>query len=83
MEQPSKWSSRDSATLYGIERWSNGFFSIHESGDMLIHPTGEPDVWNLEQFLAANLERRQAHDIRLPSIIECRIKELNEAFRTG
>ena len=86
MEQPSKWSSADSASLYGIERWSNGFFSIHESGDMLIHPTGEPDVaWNLEQFLAANLDDdvKPPLMLRLPSIIECRIKELNEAFRTA
>ncbi len=84
MEQQPKWSSADSAAVYGIERWSNGFFSIHESGDMLIHPTGEPDVaWNLEQFLAANLDDdiKPPLLLRLPSIIECRIKELNEAFR--
>jgi arginine decarboxylase len=86
MEQHSRWSSADSAALYGIERWSNGFFSIHESGDMLIHPTGEPAVaWNLEQFLATNLDDdiRPPLMLRLPSIIECRIKELNEAFRNA
>jgi arginine decarboxylase len=84
MEQHSKWSSNDSAALYGIERWSNGFFSVDSSGDMLIHPTGEPDVsWNLEKFLAESLDDdvRPPLLLRLPSIIECRIQELNEAFR--
>ncbi len=86
MEQNSKWSSTDSAALYGIERWSNGFFSIESSGDMLIHPTGEPDVsWNLEKFLAESLDDdvQPPMLLRLPSIIECRIQELNEAFRAA
>ncbi|MBX2810527.1 MAG: biosynthetic arginine decarboxylase [Myxococcales bacterium] len=35
----SSWSTRDSAELYGIEGWSNGYFGINEDGNVELSQT--------------------------------------------
>ena len=32
------WSVADSTDLYEVTRWGNGYFSIADNGNLLVHP---------------------------------------------
>ncbi len=35
------WSSADAASLYGVDRWGGGYFSVNSAGRVMVHPTCE------------------------------------------
>jgi len=80
------WATSDAAELYEIERWGKGYFSIDESGHVLVHPTKEPARSIDLKQLADNL---QARGIGLPvlirfcDILRHRLTDIYSAFQAA
>ncbi len=83
---PGDWSAADSARLYQIAQWSKGYFSIAEKGNVLVHPSRNPqqaiDLKELVDRLG-----RQGVDLpvllRFNGILEDRLEAMNGAFQTA
>jgi arginine decarboxylase len=80
-----RWTTRDSAELYNISGWSNGYFDINEVGNVVLTEgatRGRPvDL----KRLVDDLVRRGLSLpllIRFSDILSRRIEELHTAFRT-
>ncbi len=82
----TRWTTADSADLYGIHRWSGGYFSVNEHGNIVVQPEGKNcssaqciDVKELVDDL-------RGRGIGLPlllrfsDVLKSRIEHLNAAF---
>ena len=77
------WTIEDSARLYSIQRWGQGYFSINDEGHVAVHPTQDPArAIDLKKLVDECRER----DIQLPlllrftDILKHRVGRLAEAF---
>jgi arginine decarboxylase len=81
---PRPWSVEESAKLYGIRNWGQGYFSINDAGHVAVHPTQEPARSIDLKKLVDELRER---DIQLPclirftDILKHRVVQLYEAFQ--
>lgn len=84
----SSWSSEQSAEIYGINNWGNGYFRINKSGNVSVTPNGNlgastttpsVDLYELTQDL---MDRgiRVPIMIRFPDIIKSRVELINNCF---
>lgn len=77
------WSIEDSAQMYGINNWGNGYFKINDRGNVDIAPPSanglSVDLYELTQDL---LDRglRVPIMIRFPDIIKSRVELINSCF---
>jgi arginine decarboxylase len=77
------WSIEDSAQLYGISNWGQGYFSINGEGNVAVHPTQNNGVSIDLKKLVDELRER---DIALPvlvrftDILKHRVEKLAAAF---
>ena len=77
------WSVADSAALYGLDRWGDPYFTVNDSGHVVVHPQGKQggslDLVELVQGL-------QGRNLGLPlllrfdDILEDRLERLHGAF---
>ncbi len=77
------WNARESARLYGIDAWGQGYFSINGEGHVAVHPTRQPqrsvDLYKL-------VDEIRQRDIGLPllirftDILKDRVVQLHDAF---
>ena len=80
------WSVADSADLYEVARWGNGYFSIADDGNLLVHPDRNP---KRHIDLKKLIDRLQVRGIDLPvllrfgEILQHRLQEINNAFFTS
>ncbi|MBT8492039.1 MAG: biosynthetic arginine decarboxylase, partial [Deltaproteobacteria bacterium] len=78
-----RWSIADSADTYGTSRWTNGYFSINDSGNLAVTPHG-PEMPGAD--LKALVDEIKGRGIKLPiilrfpDILKARIELLNNAF---
>jgi len=78
------WSVDDSAALYGIKAWGQGYFSINPEGHVAVHPTQQPQLSIDLKNLVDELRER---DIQLPlllrftDILKHRVGCMYEAFQ--
>jgi len=81
---PRKWNVADSAEVYGIKAWGQGYFSINTTGHVVAHPMG-PEAGNIDlKDLVDEVTRRGIGLpllIRFSDILKTRVVELHEAFR--
>ena len=35
------WTEQDSARLYGIQNWGQGYFSVNDEGHVVVHPNAD------------------------------------------
>ncbi len=85
VEQPISrpWTPADSAKLYGIESWGQGYFSITDDGHVAVHPGQNPAVRVSLKKIVDELRER---DIQLPllirftDILRHRVGKLHDAF---
>jgi arginine decarboxylase len=81
---PRKWTVADSAETYGIKSWSQGYFSINDTGHVVCHPQG-PEAGTIDlKELVDEVVRRGINLpllIRFSDILRSRVVELHEAFK--
>jgi arginine decarboxylase len=77
------WSIEESAKLYSIRNWGQGYFSINPDGHVAVHPTQEPAKSIDLKKLVDDLRER---DIQLPclvrftDILQHRVGQIHKAF---
>ena len=77
------WSVADSTDLYEVARWGNGYFSIADNGNLLVHPDRNP---KRHVDLKELVDRLQVRGIDLPillrfgEILQHRLQEIHQAF---
>ncbi len=80
----TQWRVEDSADLYGIRSWGNGYFSVSDNGEVVVCPHGPkgPQISLLE--IIAGLHER-GYDmpvlLRVENILASRIARIHESFR--
>jgi arginine decarboxylase len=77
------WSVEDSAKLYGIRDWGQGYFSANERGHVVVHPTCEPHKSIDLKKLVDDLRDRDVQVpvlIRFTDILQHRVGALHDAF---
>ncbi len=84
--QAKHWTTADSAKLYGIANWGQGYFSVNPEGHVAVHPTQIADKCIDLKTLVDELRER---DIQLPALIRFtdilkhRVGKLHDAFATA
>src|SRR5208282_1964609 len=85
-QEVRRWTPTDAAELYEIARWGKGYFSVSDSGHVLVHPTRDPGRFlDLKQLV----DRLQLRGIDLPilirfaGILKHRLGEIHAAFQTA
>lgn len=79
------WSHHDSADLYGIDSWGNGYFRINKGGEVTVRLNDEDgskkDI-SIKGLIEGLSERGTAVPIlfRFRDLLRSRISELNESF---
>ena len=85
-DSKKKWSIKDSAQCYGIDRWGLGHFAISEAG--VIQVISEPGSTQTADLLAvvedlAGLGYKTPLLLRFSDILRSRIEELNRVFASA
>ncbi len=80
-----KWNIQKATEYYGIEKWGAGYFSINESGDVVVTPSGSDNGPSLSlRKVAREIEARGLSMpvlLRIENILGSQIKLLHETFR--
>jgi arginine decarboxylase len=81
---PRPWSPADSARLYGITNWGQGYFSVNDQGHVVVHPRQSPaPAIDLKQLV----DELRNRDIQLPllirftDILKHRVGQMHDAFQ--
>lgn len=86
LTKKNDWSVEDSTVLYRLDKWGKDYFSINESGNIKVSPTGpEGDSLDL-MVLVKELNSRNLKSpllLRFDDILEDRIKKLHGAFKNA
>jgi arginine decarboxylase len=78
-----RWSPEESAKLYNVKNWGQGYFGVNELGHVSVHPTQKPD---LKIDLKKLVDELRERDIGLPvlirftDILRHRVANLADAF---
>ncbi|MFN7904088.1 MAG: biosynthetic arginine decarboxylase [Pseudobdellovibrionaceae bacterium] len=81
---PSAWTPANSAEIYSINNWGNGYYRVNGQGHVCVPPCADPnqslDLYELTQDL---LDRgiRVPIMIRFPDIIKARVELLHSCFQ--
>jgi len=78
-----RWTTEDSALLYGLPDWSNGYFRISDRGTLLVTPDRDPGRAVDVHELIEGLRQRGVHTpvlLRFPGILADRMHALRDAF---
>ncbi|QDV24585.1 biosynthetic arginine decarboxylase [Aureliella helgolandensis] len=81
-----QWTIEDSNELYGIGRWSDGYFHISPNGSVCVSPDRNPDNSIDLKQLVDRLSQRGLELpvlIRFNGILADRLKRLNDCFHTA
>jgi len=76
-----KWSYKDSAELYQVTGWGNGFFDVNEEGNIVAIPDGEHRI-DLKKLCDELAERELYAPIllRFSDILRQRMSQIHERF---
>lgn len=81
---PTNWSAQDSADIYGIDHWGEGYFDISEEGEVRVCPTrnAKKGAVSLKEIACAVRREGLALPvlIRFTDILKDRVTRLSEAF---
>src|SRR5678815_46081 len=78
-----QWTVADSAKLYGIHNWGQGYFSVNDEGHVTVQPTCDPAKRIDLKHLVDELRGR---DIQLPvllrftDILQHRVGQIHDAM---
>lgn len=83
--EKGQWNIDKAADYYGIDRWGAGYFSINDSGDVVVTPEGKDIGPSLSlSKVAEEIEARGLSMpvlLRIENILGSQIKLLHETFR--
>ncbi len=77
------WTHEHSASLYDIERWGQGYFSVGPQGHVKVHPTKQPGRSIDLKQLVDELRQRDIQPpilIRFADILKHRVEDIHLAF---
>jgi hypothetical protein len=78
-----RWSTSDATDLYRVDAWGEGYFSVSDQGTLLAHPSATRaqaiDLFDVVRGLAGR-EIGTPVIVRLPGVLEHRMRELRRAF---
>jgi arginine decarboxylase len=81
---PRPWSVEESAKLYGIKNWGQGYFSINPDGHVAVHP-GQDAAKGID--LKKLVDELRERDIQLPclirftDILKHRVSQIYQVFQ--
>ena len=79
------WTPSDSAELYNVAGWSNGYFNINDAGHVVLtgHATGAHEV-DIKAVVDDLLRRGISMPmlIRFPDILRSRVAQLHNTFQS-
>lgn len=79
------WTPRDSAELYNVAGWSNGYFNINDAGHVVLtgHATGAHEV-DIKAVVDDLLRRGISMPmlLRFPDILRSRVAQLHNTFQS-
>ncbi|MCS6772024.1 MAG: biosynthetic arginine decarboxylase [Kiritimatiellae bacterium] len=81
----TRWTSADSAELYGVRNWGSGYFDVSESGELVVRPRGKGSSETISMMQI--VEGLKARGIGLPvllrfgDILASRIATINLSFQ--
>ncbi len=80
--QTTEWSTEQSADIYGINNWGADYFSVSESGEVIVHPHGNGVGVSLRNIVDGLTDRGMDMPVllRFSDILDSRIKKLHEGF---
>lgn len=79
----SDWTVADTRSVYGVRHWSSGYFSIDDSGNLLVHPYGKDSLPINLRALVTQLNESGLQLpllLRFPDILQDRVRHLTGAF---
>jgi len=77
------WTVTDSAKLYRVDQWGQGYFSVNADGNVAVHPTQEQ---HRQVDLKKLVDELRERDIQLPllvrftDILKNRVEQIHQAF---
>ena len=81
------WTPKDSANLYGIKEWGNGYFDINDAGEVIIQTQIDGKTVSLSLMdVVSGLNERGAQMpvlLRLENLLDNQISLLNDSFATA
>ena len=77
------WRTEDSSKLYGIDLWSNDYFGLSDSGNVVAKTLNAevPIIDIVEGMLERDLQMPVL--LRIENILDAQIMRLNEAFKSA
>ncbi len=81
-----RWSAKKSATIYNIDNWGDGFFSINRKGHVCVHPSPHSKYSIDLRALVDDLIKRKIKPpilIRFMNVLKGRIDAINRAFNNA
>ncbi|GAA4472468.1 biosynthetic arginine decarboxylase [Novipirellula rosea] len=80
---PKKWSGADSASLYEVDRWGDGYFHVTKDSRLMVSPSRDPEqAIDLKELVDGLTQRGLDLPIliRFNGILRDRLKRLSESF---
>jgi len=85
-EKISKWTVADAEEFYGINKWGADYFSINDSGDVVVTPSGKESAAqiSLRKIVQEVEDRGMSMPVmlRIENILGSQIKLLHNTFRS-
>jgi arginine decarboxylase len=79
----SNWTTKQSTELYNVAHWGDGYFSIADRGELVVHPDPGADV-GVSLPEVVNLAHQQGLSlpllVRFSGILHHRVQSLRQAF---
>ena len=78
-----RWSIKDSARVYNMDNWGDGFFSINRKGNVCVHPSPHSKYAIDVRALVDDLIKRKIKPpilLRFMNVLQGRIAAINRAF---
>ena len=79
------WSAEDSAELYGVRNWGNGYFDVSDDGCLVVSPYPGENAPKVNLLDVVNGIKDRGMDmpvlLRVSNILDSQIKLLHESFR--
>jgi arginine decarboxylase len=79
----TRWGVRDSAELYRLDDWSEGFFSVSDAGHLMVRPERDAETAIDLYDVVEGLEERGIRSpvtIGFPGLVQARMRDLVTAF---